>query len=378
MTGKIFLVQGDERLVELREDGYAAEEDLQLLLAQFPDLPAGDQIDGSAPRRWLLIEREVGIPDGEDASDRWAIDHIFVDQDAVPTLVEVKRSSDTRIRREVVGQMLDYAANAVAFLPVQMMQARLEARCRDQGLDVDEVIRQQLGVDDPAGLWQQVKTNLQAGRIRMLFVADVIPTELKRIVEFLNEQMDPAEVLAVEIRRYSGGEVQTLVPRLIGASAQAQSRKSAGSRPQRQWDEPSFFAALAEKVSAAEVEVAQEIYRWMQESDVRIWWGKGVQDGSINMVVDHQGREIYPLAIWTYGRVQISIEYLINAPPFDHEPHRRDLIDRFNRIPGISIPVDAFERRLRPGIPLALLRDPEAMDQFLGVLQWIVEEVRTA
>ena len=28
-----------------------------------------------------------------------------------PTLVEVKRSSDTRIRREVVGQMLDYAAN---------------------------------------------------------------------------------------------------------------------------------------------------------------------------------------------------------------------------------------------------------------------------
>jgi hypothetical protein len=33
------------------------------------------------------------------------------DQNAVPTLVEVKRSSDTRIRREVVGQMLDYAAN---------------------------------------------------------------------------------------------------------------------------------------------------------------------------------------------------------------------------------------------------------------------------
>ena len=31
----------------------------------------------------------------------------------MPTLVEVKRSSDTRIRREVVGQMLHYAANAV-------------------------------------------------------------------------------------------------------------------------------------------------------------------------------------------------------------------------------------------------------------------------
>jgi hypothetical protein len=31
-----------------------------------------------------------------------------LDQDAVPTLVEVKRSSDTRIRREVMGQMSDY------------------------------------------------------------------------------------------------------------------------------------------------------------------------------------------------------------------------------------------------------------------------------
>lgn len=37
------------------------------------------------------------------------MDHLFVDQDAIPTLVEVKRSSDTRIRREVVGQLLEYS-----------------------------------------------------------------------------------------------------------------------------------------------------------------------------------------------------------------------------------------------------------------------------
>jgi hypothetical protein len=38
----------------------------------------------------------------------------------------------------------------------------------------------------------------------MLFVADKIPSELKRIVEFLNQQMDPAEVLAVEISSMLG------------------------------------------------------------------------------------------------------------------------------------------------------------------------------
>ena len=43
-----------------------------------------------------------GIPGNEDGAGRWSVDHLFLDQDAIPTLVEVKRSTDTRIRREVV------------------------------------------------------------------------------------------------------------------------------------------------------------------------------------------------------------------------------------------------------------------------------------
>lgn len=46
---------------------------------------------------------------------RWSLDHLVVDQDAVPTFVEVKRASDTRARREVMAQMLDYAAKGSAF-----------------------------------------------------------------------------------------------------------------------------------------------------------------------------------------------------------------------------------------------------------------------
>ena len=52
--------------------------------------------------------------------------------------------------------------------------------------------------------WLQVKTNLEAGRIRLLFVADAIPIELRRIIEFLNKQMDPAEVLGLELRQFEG------------------------------------------------------------------------------------------------------------------------------------------------------------------------------
>ena len=50
-----------------------------------------------------------------------------------------------------------------------------------------------------------METNLSVGRIRLLFVADALPAELVRIIEFLNEQMNPAEVLGVELRQYTGG-----------------------------------------------------------------------------------------------------------------------------------------------------------------------------
>ncbi len=108
MSGRIFLLDGDRTLRPMKEEPYDSEDLLQALLADYPDLLAGDQIDDNDPRRWLLVRRELGVPDREDGADRWSVDHLFLDQDGVPTLVEVKRSSDTRIRREVVGQLLDY------------------------------------------------------------------------------------------------------------------------------------------------------------------------------------------------------------------------------------------------------------------------------
>ena len=130
VSGAIFVLKGDDELVEMRQEGYLLEAHLQDLLAKYPSLLAGDGVNPTAPRRWLLVRKEAGLADREDGGARWALDHLFLDQDAVPTLVEVKRSTDTRIRREVVGQMLDYAANAVVYLPIEQLQAWFDERCR--------------------------------------------------------------------------------------------------------------------------------------------------------------------------------------------------------------------------------------------------------
>ena len=183
-------------------------------------------------RRWLLLNREQPLPAVDGGAGQWSIDHLFVEQDGIPTLVEVKRQTDTRLRREVVGQMLDYAANAVMYQCVERLRASFHSKFPNP----EEKIRDRLGPEiDPEAFRQNVKTNLQAGRIRLLFVADQIPSELERIVEFLNTQMNPAEVLALKLQRFEGQGLKTIVPVLYGQSAEARvikgSRKNARFPP---------------------------------------------------------------------------------------------------------------------------------------------------
>ena len=373
MNGKIYLVQNDGQLVAMQEQAYDSEAVLQTLLARYPDLLAGEQIDRTDPRRWMVVAREVGLPSEEAGADRWAVDHLLLDQDGIPTLVEVKRSSDTRIRREVVGQMLDYAANAVMYWSIEKLRTLFEQTCDAQGRDPEQELHDLLGLEaDVETFWEQVKTNLQAGKIRLLFVADSIPPELRRIVEFLNGQMDPAEVVAIEIRQYVGQGNTTLVPRVMGATTKAQQQKVLGSRASRQWDEASFLQELERRQGAAEVRVARRILQWASEHQLRLWWGKGSMDGSFFPLFDFQGQQYWSLSVWTYGRIEIQFQMMKTRPPFADESKRLELLSRLNALPGVTLPPDAITRR--PSIPLSLLHDDAVLQQFLAICDWIIQE----
>ena len=112
MAERIYTRAERGRLEPLEEKPFSTEDELQALIAEHPELLDGEQIRPGDPRRWILISRETGIAETSDAAARWAIDHLMIDQDAVPTLAEVKRGSNPEIRRTIVGQMLEYAAHA--------------------------------------------------------------------------------------------------------------------------------------------------------------------------------------------------------------------------------------------------------------------------
>jgi hypothetical protein len=168
------------------------------------------------------VGREVGVPAGQGESDWWSLDHLFIDQDAIPTFVECKRSSDARGRREVVAQMLDYAANGTEYWTAdRLRQIATETADKDkQSGGLDEKVRQLVGATEPEAVdqfWLTVEENLRRGAVRLVFVSDEAPRELLRLAEFLNEQMKDTEVLVVEVKQFRADAGQkVLVPRVLG------------------------------------------------------------------------------------------------------------------------------------------------------------------
>ncbi len=364
MPSRIFSISATGELSTLEEVSFLTEDEFQGLLATHPDLMAGDQIDPSVPRRWLLVTREAAVPDASTMS-RWAVDHLFLDQDGIPTLVEVKRSTDTRLRREVVGQLLEYGAHAQSYWPVDFIRAQLAIRCEQAGSSLESELAAFLENRSAEEFWSDVKTNLTAGRIRLIFVADKMPPELKQVIEFLNGQMDPAHVIGVELPVFSDGTTRTIAPRVVGQTAKAQNRKASVAR---QWDRVSFLEAIESAKGREHRDLAARVLDWSGANFDYVYFGAGTVLGSFTPVLRTAHDTIWFFYLWTNGQVEIQFQWLKARPPFDALDLREELRQKLNEIPGVSIGADGLERR--PAFPAQLLLEGEAEAKFLRVMEW--------
>ena len=327
MAERIYTRAERGRLEPLEEKPFSTEDELQALIAEHPELLDGEQIRPGDPRRWILISREKGIAETSNAAARWAIDHLMIDQDAVPTLAEVKRGSNPEIRRTIVGQMLEYAAHAAQTWTADELRRTFEKSTNERGLDPSHELATLLQADGEADadhFWRDVSTNLAARRLRLLFVADDIPDPLERVVEFLNGQMPGIEVLAVEIKQFRGKSTQTLVPRVIGRTAAPPVKRLLLTRE-------SFLDGF---VSDEARSVASRLLDVAQESGGTLQWGSSSVSVRMSCSVWRQ-----PITIaWLYpspkkGGWLSTKDFSFGAAIFDDVPppeeELRTLLDRW-------------------------------------------------
>lgn len=296
MRGSIYIKNGED-LIEMTEKPYEYERVLQEMLADYPRLLAGDEINDDDPRRLALVAREAAVPDSQGGSDRWSADHLFVDQDGIPTIVEVKRGENTEIRRKIVGQMLDYVAHATLHWDAETLRSRYNTTWEDGDRPPEEQLTEFLHDDDLETFWETVETNLRSKRVRLLFVADEIPSELKRVVEFLNEAMGDVEVFAVEVNQYVSAGEQAYVPRLYGQTEEARAASSSStSRTGAEYveTEAELYNDLDwklenEEISQAVYDAFVELYEFSKAIGDGIDIG-GAKNANFGLQVDaHQG-----------------------------------------------------------------------------------------
>ena len=327
----IFLLTDDgDNLQRVPNVEYETEDLLQRLIAKHPELIVGEQIDPEAPPKWFMVAREAGIPDSENGGSRWSVDHLLLDQYGRPTFVEAKRSSNNQIRREIVGQILDYAANAIVYWPGDRIRALATDQFRGtEALDEYIASFSAVGGDESdtdsivEHYWDTVETNLKQGNVRLLFVADKIPRELRRIIEFLNEKMSTVEVLGVEIRQYRGEGISALVPRIVGQTETARDNKtgapaSAGSRLSK--------AELLSAQTRAVHDFWENLIEKAKQSEAwSITWGRALSLKAWSPAAEKFISAIFSNTRETTPHITISREYLHRDYPAETEQLRVQL-----------------------------------------------------
>ncbi len=209
-----------------------------------------------------------------------------------------------------------------------------------------------------------VKSNLERGKLRLLFVADEIPFELKTMVEFLNENMNDIEVLAVEIKQYSGGDNKTLVPRVIGQTSKTEIKKD-GQKSTRQWDEQQFMSDLENRLGTEVRTVAEKLLRWAENRKLGIWWGKGYENGSFFPMLYLNGNKYSTFSCWSRGGIELQFQWIRNQSVYSDIEKRKSLMKELNKIPGVNITEDKLE--VRPSISYDVLKKERSMEMFLNV-----------
>ena len=226
-----------------------------------------------------------------------------------------------------------------------------------------------------------VHRKFESGEVRLIFVSDEIPGELQAIVEFLNNQMERAEVFAVEVKQYVAPEQEglvTLVPRLLGRSVENQRKKerATGGRANFNWGEESFFRDAADRLPTEEVEVARALFDWSMKNMSRMTYGRGKYTGSFVGVVDTPNGSAWPIISYSSGYVEIALTRMESQVVFSDLEKRREYVTMLNTIEGFHLEdTDENLRRRSPSLKYSLLTEDEQLSRFIATLDWFIAQV---
>lgn len=112
-------------------------------------------------------------------------------------------------------------------------------------------------------------------------------------------------------------------------------------------------------------------HQWV-ELGGRLSYGDGKRTSCFLMVrpLGHPAGNIWPLAIYPYGKAEAVFQHLATRAPFDELTLREELRDRLNAIPGIDLPASKIQ--MRPSFELEIFADAARRSALGNALAWFM------
>jgi len=355
---KILLMEGDH-IRPVESSKFKEEAVLQGYLEQFPDLLPLDEVEDD-PLPLLAIGREVPVPSG-------AIDLLFIDVSGLLTIVETKLARNPEVRREVIGQIIEYASFVCqwdADHVERQANQYLASRTNGETRDLYQALKSEL---NPEEVRAKLDDNLRKGRIRLVIAVDELVEPLRATVTFLNT-FSTFDLLILQLRGFElDAAKHVFIPSLFGYSAISKTEKQ-----RKLWDEESFLADARARRSPAEFEVIRELYD-VAVNTGRPQFGTGISGGSFTYRISADGKLWLSLiTVYNYGGIQFSFGML----SWRGVPREilADFRDRVNAIPGVQIPEDEATLAKYPSIQFAPLTRKGNLERFKDALGWLREQ----
>ncbi|WP_142057704.1 hypothetical protein [Pseudarthrobacter sp. B4EP4b] len=352
----ILIRQGDGTWREAEYAGYALESDLQAILARHPDLIPGV---GAGARTCREFQSEAG-----------PADIVVVGADGDLTLVECKLAANPQVRREIVGQMFDYASRLWK-MDVDDFAARWQSRTQESLFSEDS----EIGFP----LREAVARNLAEGRFRIVLAVDAINSPLKRMVEYLNFMSGPnTSVVAVEYSRLTQGSIEILAPRIYGqelAEVRAGANKTAPG-DLVVWDAGTYRSWL-ESNDSASIGSFDLFLSEASRAGLAFIGSRSPTPAAHLEISDAGGKQLGRVSLYFYTGQHTSME-LDFTRIFKMSPEEKpdmsvlnEFVDQLGRAEGLKEVADSlrttqFASR-RPSVPLARLSEESIRQAFIAL-----------
>jgi hypothetical protein len=268
---------------------------IQELIRSNPELlPVGDIEPAFDPP--ICIGREVRTAAGP-------IDNLYISPQGYLTIVETKLWRNPEARREVIGQIIDYAKEVSkwSYEDLDRRVKEYNANYNRGSLDLIGTLRQMDGAEDldEISFVDRVSRNLQQGRFLLLIAGDGIKEGVEAMAEYINsapqlqftlalveleiykmDNCEPGALLVIPHVVTRTREITRAVVKIEGASIQhvsididAKPDDETRTQTRSTLTEQDYFEILSEHVGNDEIEFARQIMKDMEELGCNIvWW----------------------------------------------------------------------------------------------------------